>query len=293
MPRVSNRTDVCPAAHIGKTETSVCRQRRGGSTAASLRLQAVNDITAVCALRATGTAQNGAQQVCAGLIAASAIRPAAEGWRRTSGRDSYHRWTMLLASLVSTPKSLARPYSVLPYAREKLRILALRRSEPYSSLTSAMPSRQTSSILSAASSPALMRACGRARAPDAARGRPAGAPAARLRRLRSCTLGSAIARTLAWRRAETGAHKRAAYNYVFNHHRASHRFPNGRIMPEQNFARRSLAAATTRTETGVSAKQRAERPGHGGPQKQGQRGGVPGSRGTCPRRCASGSRRPS
>ena len=39
------------------------------------------------------------------------------------------------ASLTVTPQSLANPFFVLPYAIEKLRVLALRRSEPNLSLS--------------------------------------------------------------------------------------------------------------------------------------------------------------
>mmetsp|Transcript_29160 Transcript_29160/g.72050 ORF Transcript_29160/g.72050 Transcript_29160/m.72050 type:complete len:240 (-) Transcript_29160:2041-2760(-) len=56
---------------------------------------------------------------------------------RTSGRSLYHRSTVSSASLVDTPKSLARPWAVLPYAMEKLSTLALRRSLANMSLTSA------------------------------------------------------------------------------------------------------------------------------------------------------------
>mmetsp|Transcript_25561 Transcript_25561/g.64849 ORF Transcript_25561/g.64849 Transcript_25561/m.64849 type:complete len:290 (-) Transcript_25561:429-1298(-) len=53
----------------------------------------------------------------------------------TSLRSAYHLATVSLASSRLVPKSLARPCAVLPYAMEKLRILALRRSLAYLSLS--------------------------------------------------------------------------------------------------------------------------------------------------------------
>lgn len=66
---------------------------------------------------------------------------------------------MPLASASVTLKSLDKPYSVLPYARLKFRIFALRRSLLYLSFTNTMPSLKLGSMWSMATFPASMSFC--------------------------------------------------------------------------------------------------------------------------------------